>query len=131
MASIIYADLKQLAMKEKRPQYNLKPYPLKGLVLGLIGFSPFIILTLVYPLINFNNEIYDNVKRLIFNAILGPVYFIAKMGKGSYAAYIVASLVVPIISMLSYMAGYYGFNFPKLKKFDKNKKTGNKTPAGK
>jgi len=116
MCSIIYADMKQLAIKEKRPQYDLKPHTLKGLIFGLIGFSPFIILTLVYPHISFESELYNNLKRLIYNGLLGPVYFIAKLGGGSFAAYLTATLVVPVIAMLSYMAGYYGFNFPSLRK---------------
>ena len=45
---MVYSDLKKLAIKEKRPQYNLKPYPLKGLILGFIGFLPLIIIHLLY-----------------------------------------------------------------------------------
>ena len=34
---------------------------------------------------------------------------------GTTIAYIVASLVVPLVSMFAYMAGFYGFQFIKRK----------------
>lgn len=40
VALLLYSDMWNLAAKEKKPQYDLKPYPMKGLVLGLIGFFP-------------------------------------------------------------------------------------------
>lgn len=109
MFSIIYTDMKQLAVKEKRPQYNLKPYPIKGLVLGTLGFLPFILMQFIYPFINFNQQTADRLKELVLKTMLAPMYFILRLGGNSIAAYIIASLAVPIIAMLGYMAGYYGF----------------------
>jgi hypothetical protein len=111
---IIYTEYKRLGKKEKRPQYDLNPYPFKGLIYGIIGFLPVIILELIYPFISFNNEIYDRIKELALDAIMGPLYFIIKIGNRSIISYVIASLTVPVITMLAYLAGYYGFDLKKL-----------------
>lgn len=115
MVSLMYTDMKKLARKEKRPQYNLNPYPLKGFVLGIIGFLPVIILEIVYIFLNFNSEVKNRVAELALKAILGPVYIFVRLAGGTTFGYVLASLVVPIVAMLGYMAGYYGFELRKTK----------------
>jgi hypothetical protein len=112
--AILYSEYKRLGKKERRPQYDLNPYPVKGLIYGIVGFLPVIILELIYPFIAFNNEVYDRIKELVLDAIMGPVFFIIKIGNRSVASYVIASSTVPIIVMLAYLAGYYGFDFKKL-----------------
>ncbi|HHW31307.1 MAG TPA: hypothetical protein GXX20_06485 [Clostridiaceae bacterium] len=109
--AIIYSDFTRLAKKEKRPQYNIKTYPLKGLVYGIIGFLPIILLEIIFPFIKFDDEIFTRIKELVLDVILGPVFFVLRIGNKSIISYIAASLVVPVITMLSYIAGYYGFKF--------------------
>jgi hypothetical protein len=108
-ATIIYSEAHKLAVREKRPYYKLKLYPWKGLVLGLIGYSPFILLQFVYPFIVFNDKILNQAKHLTLNALMSPLYWLLKLGGEATAAYIAASLVVPVVAMLGYMAGYYDF----------------------
>lgn len=118
---LIYSDMKRLAAKEKRPQHNLGPHPLKGLAYGIIGFAPVIILELLYPFIALNNEALSRLKELVLKFIMGPLYFLIKLVGSTTAAYIIASLVVPVVSMLSYMAEYYGFEIGKyLRKTPRN-----------
>lgn len=117
--AIIYSDFSRLGKKEKRPQYGIKAYPVKGLVYGLIGFSPIILIEAIYPFIKFDDEILIRIKEIILDVILGPVYFVLRTGNKSVISYICASLIVPVIAMLSYMAGYYGF---KLRDYIKPKK---------
>jgi len=112
---MVYSDLKKLAIKEKRPQYNLKPYPLKGLILGFIGFSPLIIIQLIYPLIVFEDPVANRIKELVLKTLLGPVYFMVRLFGGTTIAYVIASLLVPLVSMFAYMAGFYGLQFIKRK----------------
>lgn len=120
--SIIYVDMKKLAEKEKKPQYDLHPYPLKGLIYGFIGFSPIILIELISVFIVFGDQFADHIKHLAINTLMGPLYFIIRAGSEKPMAYILASLVVPLIALLGYLAGYYGFNiFKYLKKEDKNK----------
>ena len=113
--------MKRFAAKEKQPQHNLSPHPLKGLAYGIIGFAPVIILELLYPFIALNNEILSRLKELVPKFIMGPLYFLIKLVGSTTAAYIIASLVVPVVSMLSYMAEYYGFEIGKyLRKTPRN-----------
>ncbi len=125
MTSIMYTDLKKLAVKEKRPQYNLNPHPLKGLVLGIIGFLPVIALEIVYAFLNFNDEFKNRIAELALKTLLGPVYVFVRIAGGTTAGYVLASLAVPVVAMLGYMAGYYGFEFRKNKLPQKSAK--NKT----
>jgi hypothetical protein len=113
--SMLYSDLRKLAIKEKRPQYNLNPYPMKGLILGLIGFLPLIIIQAIYPFIVFDDPVVNRIKELVLKTLLGPVYFMVRLVGGTAIAYVVASLVVPLVSMFAYMAGFYGFQFKKRK----------------
>ncbi len=112
MMLVLYSDMKSIAVKEKRPQYNLSPYPFKGFILGVLGFSPFILLQLIYPLINLDNPLAARIKHLALNTLLGPVYvfirLVGDLGGGAIAAYAIASLTIPVIAMFGYMAGFYG-----------------------
>jgi len=131
MFAILYSDIKKLAVKEKRPQYGLKPYPLKGLVLGLIGFSPVIVLELVYPLISFDSDTLNKIKELVINTIMGPLYFAVRLAGGTTLAYAAASLIVPVIAMLAYLAGYHGVQPGKMfkrKQPQPSEKTFQKSP---
>ncbi|HOJ11299.1 MAG TPA: hypothetical protein PK733_12000 [Clostridiales bacterium] len=114
MALILYNDMWSLAVKEKKPQYELNPYPLKGLVLGFIGFLPFIILEIVAYFLNFNEPVLNNLKSAILqNLLLGPLYFFINLLGKTTLAYAAASLVIPVLSMISYMLGFYGIEIRK------------------
>lgn len=110
MTMILYSDMHNLAQKEKRPQYNMKPYPLKGFVLGAIGYLPLLVIILIYPFVNVDTTAvnFGNLKHVIRNAFMGPLFFFAKIGNETTQAYLLAWLIAPIITMLGYMAGLYG-----------------------
>lgn len=108
MAMMLYTDLWHLAVKEKRPQYNLNPYPLKGLVVGLIGVVPLVLITVLEHLITFNDEVFNTLKtRITDGVLLGPLYFIIALLGKTTLSYAVALLAVPLLSMLGYMLGHY------------------------
>ncbi len=107
---IIYTDMKNLAVKEKRPQYGLNPYPLKGLVYGLIGSIPVALPVAVAALIYLGNDTAERIKHVAINAFLGPTYFLIKWLNETLIGYISAILLLPLIAMLGYLAGYYGIN---------------------
>ena len=119
---IIYTDMKKLAEKEKKPQYDLRPYPLKGLIYGLIGFSPIIFLEIVSAFIVFGDQVADRVKHLTVNTLMGPLYFIIRAASEQPIGYILASLAVPLIALLGYLAGYYDFSITKSLKKEKQSK---------
>lgn len=116
MFAIIYSDIRKLAVKEKRPQYGLNPYPLKGFVLGLTGMVPIILLELVYLALNFSDPTLLRLKHVALNTVLGPLYGFIKLGGSSAAAYVIATLIVPAVAMLGYLAGFYGFELRKKSK---------------
>lgn len=115
LAAMVYSDMERLALKEKRPQYNLNPYLMKGLVYGLIGMIPFAVLEIIYPLINLGDPILERMKHLALNTLLGPLYGFIKLGNESAVAYVLALFIVPVIAMLGYMAGLKGFKLRKTK----------------
>jgi len=127
---ILYGDNHRLAVKEKRPQYNLNPYPLKGFVYGVVSMVPFALIGALYPVFTFSDPIYERMKHLVFNCLLGPVYWIVKLGNETTVAYILALAVIPVISGFAYLAGNLGFYLNKNNKpgalANKNKNRGAK-----
>lgn len=115
---LLFADLKTIAIKQKRPQYNLHPHPLNGLLFGLAGFIPVVILEIVYLFLHFNVDTYNRIAHIALNIILGPEYWFVKVLGSSAAAYIAATLLVPVICMLGYLAGFYNWNLSLFKKKD-------------
>lgn len=108
---ILYTDQKELAVKEKKPVYDLHPYPLKGLVYGLIGAVPLAVVTAVFKIfVQFQTDIGENIKRVIINGLFGPILFIIKWCNDAVFAYFAALLLIPLITALGYIAGYYGIN---------------------
>lgn len=115
MVLMLYSDLWHLAAKEKRPQYELNHYPLKGLVLGLIGFLPIVIIELIAYFLNFEEPAFNNLKNVILDHIvLGPLSFSISLFGKTAIAYIITSLIVPVLSMIAYMMGYYGIQIKKV-----------------
>lgn len=107
MILIIYNDQKSMAIKEKKPQYDLHPYPMKGLVYGLMGILPVALLVAIAALIKLDDPFAARIRELAINTILGPVFFLIKWMNESVPGYIVAILLIPLISTLGYLAGYY------------------------
>jgi hypothetical protein len=115
MFLIVYSDMEMLGIKEKKPQNNMNPYPLKGLVYGLIGTAPIALMIGVAALINLGDL--ERIKHLAINCLLGPMYFFIKWLDESPVGYAAGLLLLPLIAMLGYLAGHYGFNITgKLKK---------------
>lgn len=117
---IIYSDMKRLALKEKRPQYDLDPYPLKGFVYGLIGVIPIALVEIVSVFMVFDAEFANNIKRIALHSLMGPLFFIIRIFGKQPLGYILATLAIPVVSMLGYLAGYYSFDIiRRIKKEDK------------
>ncbi|HHV95817.1 MAG TPA: hypothetical protein GXX37_05005 [Clostridiaceae bacterium] len=123
IALLIYSDMWNLAVKEKRPQYDLNPYPMKGLIIGLIGFFPIVVISLVAFLVSFSEPVLNNLKdALLHNILLGPLYFVISIfGKKVYG-YIIGMLLVPLFSMFGYLMGFYGKTIRKRKEVTMEKK---------
>lgn len=130
MLSIMYVDFHYLAVKEKRPQYDLKPFPLKGFIYGIISLIPMGIFSLIYVMLRFSDPIFDRMKHLVFNCLVGPEYWLVKLGNETTLAYVGAILLIPLITGVAYLAGNQGFYIKKRNKpgfyIDKNKDRGAK-----
>ena len=107
---ILYGDYRQLAIREKRPQYEIKTYPLKGVPLGLVGCVPIVALFIILSVIKTDDELLARLMEIAIDGVLGPLYFIANAIGNSPYAYAVAILMVPVIVTLGYLAGYYDFS---------------------
>jgi len=115
MALFLYSDFWRLAAKEKKPQYNLKPYPLKGLVFGLIGILPLAVIKIIDIFIVFGDELGDKLKGMIVDGVIfGPLYFCLKLFEKNALGYIIALLLVPLLTMAAYMLGYYDIKLGKV-----------------
>lgn len=114
LASAIYNEISRLGRIERRPEYDMNPYPLKGLVIGIIGFIPVALVEAIYPFIHFDDPLLMRIAHAALNTVMGPLYFIIRIGKSTPISYVMASLVVPVLSMLSYLVGYYNIQPKKV-----------------
>lgn len=113
MFLLMYGDAKEMAVKEKRPQNQMNPYPFKGLLYGLFTIIPIALVTGTAALIPLADPAADRIRHVAINAILGPVYFLAKWLDESLPGYAAAILLIPLTAMLGYLAGYFGINIMK------------------
>jgi hypothetical protein len=107
---IIYAEMKGQGIKEKKPQNNMNPYPLKGAVYGLFGIIPLSFAVAVIAAVPIKDTTLGNLRHIAVNMILGPLYFFFRWLNETLLGYIAAILLIPVISALGYLAGYFGFN---------------------
>ncbi len=118
---LIYNDMKTHAVKETRPQYNLNPHPLKGLIIGLFAAVPIAVLEIVYLTVVLGSEVANYLKKLIFYVVIGPLYFIIGLFGETLFTYLAVFLLIPVIAMLGYLAGYYKFSLRRLLGKEKSK----------
>lgn len=128
MLFLIYGDMKDLAIKEKKPQYGYTHYPLKGLVYGLISIIPITLITAVFTFIHFSDDVAERIKHVGINTLLGPLYFIIRWQNEAIWSYFAAILTIPVIAALGYLAGHYGFDLIKRKKEPEQQKGFTKSP---
>jgi hypothetical protein len=110
IVSMIYTDYKKMAIREKRPQYELFPKPIDGLKYGLIGEIPLIILIVIGIVIRENPNTIEDLKLPLLNGmkiILGPFYIIYKISGNSYIGFILVFIFIPLLTMGGYSAGLF------------------------
>lgn len=124
MFLMMYSNMRDMAFREKRPQYNINPPPYKGFLYGTIGVLPILLVQLLYYIISVP-EGYLTIKRRVLQALAGPLYWIAKLISNEVWAYHLVLLIIPVIAGLGYMAGFHDFYIMrKIKILNKlNKKT--------
>lgn len=131
MAVLIYSEMYNVAKHDKQPKRNIKPNVLRGLMLGFIGFLPVFIIFLIIYIYNpahstaiiYKVDVDLNKLKLAAEiALLCPLYLFFKAGGETAFSFFISMLIVPFISMLGYISGYYDLNLlqkilrPKAKK---------------
>lgn len=106
--AILYSDMKDIAFREKRPQYNINPGPYKGLLFGLAGMAPLMVIALIYPFISVAED-FVLLKFRVIQAFTAPMFWLAKLMGGVYLSYVATLLTLPLIAMLGYLAGHRDF----------------------
>lgn len=105
----VYVEMKNIAFKEKRPQYNLNPSAFKGLLYGLIGIIPIAVVQIMILIIRVPAD-FEGPKKRLLQFLTGPLYWIAKLFGNATYLYLVAPLAIIVIAFLGYYAGHYEFN---------------------
>lgn len=104
---LLYRDMFDIAVRERRPQYNINPGPVRGLLLGLTGLVPIWVIEGVIALVRIgDNEIFQI--RLI-QAVSVPLYWLAALVNGQPSLYPFLLLLVAGMAFLGYWAGLRDF----------------------
>ncbi len=110
---MLYGDMRKLAQREGRPQSTIKRRFYDGLIFGLLGAVPVALLELLIASLSFLDPTADTIRQLVLKALMGPFYFIIKMAGNGLAGYVIATLTLPVVSFLGYLAGYFDMEISK------------------
>jgi hypothetical protein len=105
---IVYVDMRVIAFKEKRPQYNINPPPYKGVFYGIIGMIPLVLFQAVLIALQFPEDLLT-LKRKLYQGFAGPLYWLARLLGDAPVHYILTFAVIVAIAGLGYFAGYKEF----------------------
>lgn len=110
-----YIDMRMMAFKEKRPQYNINPSPFKGFYYGGIAIIPIAVIQIMLMLMNVP-EGFSVLKRRLLQGFSGPLYWFAKLLGDNHFYYVVSLVLVVIIAGIGYYAGHKEFLFTEFVK---------------
>ncbi|NLU52490.1 MAG: hypothetical protein GXX10_06470 [Clostridiaceae bacterium] len=108
MFYLIYVEMRVMAFKEKRPQYNINPSPFKGLLYGFIGIIPLIVIELVLIFVSFPEDLLTLKKRL-YQGFAGPLYWFSSLIGNEPVHYVISFVLLVVIAFLGYYAGHKDF----------------------
>lgn len=108
MFYIIYVDMRVMAFKEKRPQYNINPPQYKGVFYGLIGTLPLILFQVILLMLKLPED-FQTLKRRLYQGFGGPLYWFSKLLGDEPIHYIISFALIIVIAGLGYFAGYKDF----------------------
>ncbi len=109
--ALIYKDMQEMAIREKRPQYEIYPTPLRGFLLGLTGLVPVWLMQLIVSLIPLKDL--DTLQLRILQVISVPVYWISSLLGTSKLLYPTTLLLLAGMAFLGYWAGLKEFYLMK------------------
>lgn len=105
---LVYIEMRVLAFKEKRPQYNINPSPYKGIFYGVIGILPLVIIELILILVKVPKD-YTQLMGRIYQGFAAPLYWFAKLIGNAPIHYVLSFVLVIVAAFLGYFAGHKDF----------------------
>lgn len=105
--ALVYRDMNEVAIRERRPQYEINPKPARGLLLGIAGLVPVWVvqgIILVLPLAA--NETF---RTRLLQASSVPLYWLVSLTGGFRFLYPALLPLVAGMAFLGYWAGLKDF----------------------
>ncbi|MFO7611111.1 MAG: hypothetical protein R6W99_01300 [Clostridia bacterium] len=109
-AVYLYKQMWKAGEKSMREGTDPAVKPWMGLAYGFAGFLPFLLMELLYFIIypGIAGGLEGNIVHAIFRCAFGPMYFIIRMLGYTWYAYLISSLVVPLIAFAGFAVGTKG-----------------------
>ena len=108
---LVYRDMWEMAVRERRPQYEINPKPVRGLLLGLAGMVPVALVLCIIALIPMTGL--ETLQLRMMQALTVPFYWIAKLLDGSSPMHRLPFILLPfltgVFAYLGYLAGLRDF----------------------
>lgn len=105
---LVYVDMRVIASREKRPQYNINPPPYKGVIYGIIGMIPLVLVQSVLITLKLSED-WQALIRRIYQGFAGPLYWLSRLLGDAPVQYLVSFSILVVIAGLGYYAGYKEF----------------------
>ncbi len=104
---LTYRDFFEIAVREKRPQYEIRPGPVRGMLLALLGLMPVWVLQLVTFLLPLGgNEVF---RRRILQVLSVPFYWLGTLLGGWAPLFVALTGMTAVMVFLGYLAGLRDF----------------------
>ncbi|MDX1358603.1 MAG: hypothetical protein R3232_07225 [Clostridia bacterium] len=106
----LYKQMWKEGSLEKRENGGINPPWHKGLLYVLAGFSPFLLLEILYFIIypGMAGGLGANIFHAVFRCGFGPMYFIIRLLGYKWYAYLISTVIIPVIGFIGFLAGTQG-----------------------
>ncbi len=105
--ALLYRDMFDVATRERRPQYEINPTPVRGLLLGLAGLTPVWLVQGIIALLPVSGN--ETFRTRLVQAASVPLYWLASLIGGQPILYTVLLPLVAAMAFLGYWAGLKDF----------------------
>ena len=105
--ALVYKDMQEIAIKERRPQYGINPKPPRGLLLGLAGMIPIWFVQGVIVLLPLTGS--ETLRLRLLQAVSVPFYWLAAILGGAAWLYPILILATSLMALCGYVAGLRDF----------------------
>ena len=106
----LYKQMWKVGEIETRECDGGKPEWFRGLLYGLAGFAPFLVLEILYFSIypNIPVSVGANIFHAVFRCGFGPMYFIIRFLGYKWYAFVISSVIMPLIAFAGFFFGSGG-----------------------